>query len=571
MLLGGVYATTNQKVLVMRDSHVLNEPVLDLVHLDYSIALDSIERIEVIRGPGASTYGNAAMGAVINIITRKGNYNNARVRVGDFGQQDYDVTLAQKTADYYYTLYGRFSTAEGETRTIHSDDDSSKEYPQTGNHTVGDFPNNYNFGLTAGVGDLSFSASYQHDAMNIHWGLQGQNTDANELAHQPTFELDSFHMNLKYLHQFSRKFSASFNHYYDNADLFIVKNDGEITPQEIKGTVLDIGWKAQKIGLDYIVNFEQNDVINYSAGINYETRKYDENFLERYSATKITPIDFFNEGSDTRGAVYGQMDWQVNDWFKTIVGGRYDYFSDYDSSFNPRIALAFMINKAVSAKLIYTTAFQAPGFSYQNSVAAETGSIDSLQPEDLSSYQAVLRYEDPQEHYYLQASYFNNQLDNLIQKPGAHRVNSGEFASQGIELEARTVFYDWDIRGFYTYLEPDVSHIDELTLAAKVNGDEFKHIASDSIYLSANYTFFQNLDFNINSRYETGFINNEGQDVSSKVLFNSTLIATDSIWGLDFSLSIYNLFDEQYEIGDSGLSTQRQPGRWFLIGASKQF
>lgn len=567
----GIYATTNQKVLVMRDSHVLNEPVLDLVHLDYSIALDSIDRIEVIRGPGASTYGNAAMGAVINIITRKGNYNNVSARVGDHGQQDIDVTFSKKADDYYYTLYGRYSNADGESREVSAAEDSSTQNPKSGTHVVGDFPNNYNLGFIAGKGGLSLSTSYQHDEMNIHWGLQGQNTTAASLAHEPKFELDSLHMDLKYEHQFSNKLSASFNHYYDNVDLFIVKNDGEITQEESMGSVLDIGWKAQKVGLDYIVNFTQSDELSYSAGINYEVRTYGENYLERHTATTITPIDFFEEGDDSRSAVYAQVDWQAVDWLKAVVGGRLDSFSDYDSSFNPRVALLFTASETISAKLIYTTAFQTPGFSYQNSVAVETGSIDALQPEELTSYQAVLRYENLNSNYYVQASYFNNHLDNLIQKPGAYRVNSGEFASRGIELEARTIFYDWDIRAFYTYLEPDSANIDELTLAAKVNEDEFKHIASDVVYISANYTLFNNLDFNLNSRYETGFVNNENRNEDSKMIFNSTLIAKDVFYGIDCSLSIYNLLDEQYEVGDTGLSTQPQQGRWFLVGVEKEF
>ena len=37
--------------------------------------MDNIEKIEVIKGPGASAYGADATGGVINIITKKGTQN----------------------------------------------------------------------------------------------------------------------------------------------------------------------------------------------------------------------------------------------------------------------------------------------------------------------------------------------------------------------------------------------------------------------------------------------------------------------------------------------------------------
>lgn len=47
-----------------------------MVDLNQLINIDSIEKIEVIKGPGASVYGADATGGVINIITRKGGQEN---------------------------------------------------------------------------------------------------------------------------------------------------------------------------------------------------------------------------------------------------------------------------------------------------------------------------------------------------------------------------------------------------------------------------------------------------------------------------------------------------------------
>ncbi len=46
------------------------------------ILTKNVERVEIIRGPGAVQYGSAGMGGVINVITRKGNDNSLFVEAG---------------------------------------------------------------------------------------------------------------------------------------------------------------------------------------------------------------------------------------------------------------------------------------------------------------------------------------------------------------------------------------------------------------------------------------------------------------------------------------------------------
>lgn len=63
----------SEHTLVMMDGVELNDPIspsrsFDLAHL----TLESIERIEVLRGPQSTLYGSDALGGVINIITTKG-------------------------------------------------------------------------------------------------------------------------------------------------------------------------------------------------------------------------------------------------------------------------------------------------------------------------------------------------------------------------------------------------------------------------------------------------------------------------------------------------------------------
>lgn len=47
-----------------------------MVDLNQVVNINNVEKIEVIKGPGASVYGADATGGVINIITRKGADEN---------------------------------------------------------------------------------------------------------------------------------------------------------------------------------------------------------------------------------------------------------------------------------------------------------------------------------------------------------------------------------------------------------------------------------------------------------------------------------------------------------------
>ena len=81
------------RVLVLVDGRELNNP--DMAGLNWqSIPLSSIERIEVLDGPGSVVYGSGAVGGVINIITREsvpGVSAGATISGGSFGRRQYRV------------------------------------------------------------------------------------------------------------------------------------------------------------------------------------------------------------------------------------------------------------------------------------------------------------------------------------------------------------------------------------------------------------------------------------------------------------------------------------------------
>jgi iron complex outermembrane receptor protein len=89
--LRGFGITGDQNTLVLLDGLRINEADLESAQLS-AIPLESIERIEIVRGSGAVLYGGGTSGGTINIITRRGKEGETRadalVRAGGYGTQE---------------------------------------------------------------------------------------------------------------------------------------------------------------------------------------------------------------------------------------------------------------------------------------------------------------------------------------------------------------------------------------------------------------------------------------------------------------------------------------------------
>ncbi|MBS1226941.1 MAG: outer rane cobalamin receptor protein [Proteobacteria bacterium] len=108
----GETATSNTLILV--DGLRVN-PV-DMGSIIWSsIPLESVERIEIMRGSGTVLYGDGATGGVINIITNKSGNQVAALTatVGSYGYKGTDIQLANGNDQAYYNLFVNYADADG--------------------------------------------------------------------------------------------------------------------------------------------------------------------------------------------------------------------------------------------------------------------------------------------------------------------------------------------------------------------------------------------------------------------------------------------------------------------------
>jgi len=118
-----------QKLLVLIDGRSVYTPLFSGVFWDEQTpVLADIERIEVIRGPGASLWGANAVSGVINIITKNANQTQGVLvdsRVGNEDQVGTDVRYGFKTgentATRVYSSYAKYDGFVEDPTTLEDD------------------------------------------------------------------------------------------------------------------------------------------------------------------------------------------------------------------------------------------------------------------------------------------------------------------------------------------------------------------------------------------------------------------------------------------------------------------
>jgi len=111
----GIFAN---KLLVLMDGRTLYDPEFSGVYWDIQdTTLASIERIEVIRGPGAALWGANAVNGVINIITKNAKDTHglsAAVTAGSSTKFETNVQWGGSAGDNVdYRIFGKYFTRDG--------------------------------------------------------------------------------------------------------------------------------------------------------------------------------------------------------------------------------------------------------------------------------------------------------------------------------------------------------------------------------------------------------------------------------------------------------------------------
>jgi iron complex outermembrane receptor protein len=104
------------QMLILVDGVRLNDPQSGHHNGDIPVPLDSVERIEVLHGPGSSFFGADAFGGTVNVITRARGAGRATVSAGSFGSASVSGGAGITSGSVSSRLAGAFDRTSGHRR-----------------------------------------------------------------------------------------------------------------------------------------------------------------------------------------------------------------------------------------------------------------------------------------------------------------------------------------------------------------------------------------------------------------------------------------------------------------------
>lgn len=177
--LRGIGPSGASRALVLLDGVPINDPFGGWVYWD-RVPLQSVERVEVVRGGGASLWGNYALGGVINIITRRPTARAALFE-GSYGTADthnVDLLLTDTLGPFGLSLEGGHFSTDG-YKVVSVNRRGSVDVDAGSSHTT------FNGRLEMKVSpDLTLFArgTYYEESRENGTPLQFNNTDTGSFA-----------------------------------------------------------------------------------------------------------------------------------------------------------------------------------------------------------------------------------------------------------------------------------------------------------------------------------------------------------------------------------------------------
>jgi outer membrane receptor for ferrienterochelin and colicins len=549
----------NSRILVLIDGHRVNDNVYDSVAIEDSFILDIdlVERIEVIRGPGSSLYGNNAFFAVINIITKSGRdlktveasgaagsfrTYNGRLSFGNSFENGLDVTasasiLDSKGQDLFFKEFDTPATDKGVARGC-------------------DYGRNYSLFSKLSFQDFNLEGAYVSRTKGIPTASFG--TDFNDPRNRTVEEQG--YIDIKYDHVFKNDLRAMARLFYDAVDYDgdyvysgVVNKDfskGEWWGGEVMLNKKLLEKHKLTVGTEYQVNLKQNQ------------GNYDEDPFKMILDDKR---------KSWRWAFYFQDEFAI---FKNLLlnaGVRYDHYSTFGDTTNPRVALIYHPLEKTDFKLIYGTAFRAPNdFELYYSAFPNKGN-PNLNPEKIRTYELVGE-QYLGDRFLLTISGFYNKVTDLIDSevdPDDGLLvfkNINKAVAKGIELELDG---KWEngMTGRISYTLQRVE--DAQTGNVPVNSPEHMVKLNITVPLVGEKIFT-----GLEEQYMSSRKTLEGKETGDVFVTNVTIFSQKLVRSLEVSASVYNVSDEKY--GDPG-STEHvqdiieQDGRSFRFKVTYRF
>ncbi|MEN6420600.1 MAG: TonB-dependent receptor [Smithella sp.] len=544
------------KTLMLLDGRRLNRT--DMASVNWlQIPVNTIEKIEIVRGPGSVLYGDAAIGGVINIITKKGKGKpvfNASVIGGSYGLHDERVGVTGAVDKWTYAVTGENNFSSGYR-------DRSKYSAQGGGLDVGYSANDL-FNVSLGV-------SFDKVDYQMPGALTKEQMEQDRRQYQPGNSDNDGSDKYTNVNLGIKSFWGSWGQFEIN--FLYGKKDLQMNmPSWFSYNYSDTDFDTYGVTPRYILEKEifrfHNKVI---VGLDYYNEPYEKNiFSDRERTVKLSTADFKREslGCYVRDefSILKNLILSAGYRFEqaSIKGSNVDFstpsndFTDQKNTYDAEAyeaGLTWLWGKQSKVFAKYSTVYRIPFLDEVASFSGFGGNfLTGLEKEKGISMETGAEFY-PLENLKLGLTFFRIDMEDEIEYvydpltwTGENR-NTGKTRHDGVEA---SLSYVWPkyfrIYGNYTYhmatFENGINNKKEMPMVPN-------HMANAGleIYLPFNITLRSEVQ-HVGDAFLSGDNDNNTEKLEAHTLLNFYAQYKPTVGKLDFTafLGIDNIANVKY-------------------------
>lgn len=480
----------NSRLLVLLNGHSLNENVTGAVGVGYDLPLnfETIERIEIVRGPGSVVYGTGAMFAVINIITKNGKALDGigvSGEVGSFGYRqvglwagtvlnDVDLTISgiwgdATGQDLYFPEYDTATTNFGVAQNL----DGSSHYSIAGKAS---------YGLLALQGYASFrQKSVPTAPYGTVFNYSGTETIDKYALFEASYGFEVGDGALVTLRGNYNTFSYRENAPYEGDSMTIEVYWAEYQNRWVGGEAR-LQWDIYAndrlmIGAEY----KNNTTVSYNLWLGQET------LLE-----ESVPFSVWS--------VYIRNEYQIIENLNLTAAMRLDHYPESGTTVSPKVSAIFNATPTTVLKFLYGTGFRTPSYNNQY-VDDGNGGRDTLalETERVRSWEVVVEQQIGRD-WYVVGSVYDNHIKNVYKEFLSEEEKQLPYwpltsvRAVGAEVEVNVRLAS-ELRGYSSY-----------SLQTVWNGNDKGNASNSPIHvvkLGLSHTVLESLTLSVEALYES--------------------------------------------------------------------
>jgi outer membrane cobalamin receptor len=361
----------NSRVLLLLDGNIVNEGVLGsaVIGSELGIPLSSLERIEIVRGPGSVLYGTGAVFAVVNLITKSAAAlagGEARVETGSYGHRGGSFLFGRQLRDGTgVTFSGMWDESDGQ----------NLYYPEY------DTPATNN-----GIA--------HHLDWERRWGVLGSFTRGGLKVHARYSSRRKAIPTASYGADFNTEPADDWAR-FGEADVSYTRPVGIAAELTVRSylNVYALDARAPYFGFNFDV-VGRNVLLGSEATLNWSLASSNQltvgaEVRRHARASIVLPLPDGSPGEIdapyTVGSAYLQDEHQLTPTVSLLGGVRYDHYTEVGGALTPRGAVIFTPARGTALKLLYGGAFRAPNVMEMHTEMLFHGVPGNVRPEKVQT------------------------------------------------------------------------------------------------------------------------------------------------------------------------------------------